>query len=199
MGHAQITVKLAEPLRWTGILRPRQFVTGEVWLEEVDAILTNNHSGDMPAWREQCFAVALGKGHKPEDFGLPAKPSYRYGGNETWRSYRKREDEWQDAYGDAFLMATTGMPTLAGLLDSKRDDPHYSDVLESIEEHGFIRPLTARREDLAPLGFMFGDGHHRLAAAQDLGYTHVPLEISRSLVNDDSGEWDRREEIPNQN
>lgn len=81
------------------------------------------------------------------------------------------------------------------LLETKREDYHYDDVVASIEEHGFTRPLTAWRHEMGYL--QFGDGHHRLAAAIDLGMTTVPVKVyERALIARDSGSWDSGEPIP---
>lgn len=80
-------------------------------------------------------------------------------------------------------------------LTGKRDDDHYEDVLNSIREHGFLRPLTAWKREDGRLGF--GDGHHRLAAAIDLGLTTVPVKVyERHLIARDSGSWDSGSPIP---
>lgn len=77
------------------------------------------------------------------------------------------------------------------VLDSKRDDEGYDKTLDSIREHGFLRPLTADVNASSEPGYTFGDGHHRLAAAIDLGFTHVPLEAYTDYnIADDSGCWD---------
>lgn len=73
------------------------------------------------------------------------------------------------------------------LLDEKRDDPHYPDVLESIRQNGFIRPLNA---DIAHEELRLSDGHHRLAAAIELGMEAVPVYIAEwPIISDDSGDW----------
>lgn len=81
-------------------------------------------------------------------------------------------------------------------LQWKREDHHYPDVVESIREHGFIRPLDAARhfthETDETAGMVrLADGHHRFAAALDLGYEAVPVFVSEySTVAPDSGDWD---------
>lgn len=88
------------------------------------------------------------------------------------------------------------------LLDDKRNDNYYPDVVRSLKEHGFKRPLTCSIDDYDPSDYQFGDGHHRLAAAIDLGLTHVPLEAYPSGswgVSDDSGSWYYDQDIPESN
>ena len=81
---------------------------------------------------------------------------------------------------------------LKEVLRWKREDEHYPKVVEALRENGFMRPLTSYVE-----GFdrYMGDGHHRLAAAIDLGLTEVPVLMSENgwdmdLIADDSGDWD---------
>ena len=82
------------------------------------------------------------------------------------------------------------------ILKSKRRDSQYQDVLDSIEQEGFIRPLTATVLDGK---FQFGDGHHRLAAAIDLGLTHVLIELHEDFwdaLAPDSGSWTSADRVP---
>jgi hypothetical protein len=79
-------------------------------------------------------------------------------------------------------------------LETKRQDDHYPDIVDSIRAFGFIRPLTAR---LVDSNLEFGDGHHRLAAAIDLGLTTVPVKVFRDwAVAKDSGSWYTEDPIP---
>lgn len=73
------------------------------------------------------------------------------------------------------------------LLEQKRMDSHYEDVKASIERWGFVRPLTS----YVSRGMLqFGDGHHRLAAAIELGMSTVPVEVhTHAMIAEDSGEW----------
>lgn len=62
------------------------------------------------------------------------------------------------------------------LLEEKRKDMWYSRVVNSIKKYGLVGVLVAldNGERLIHL-----DGHHRLAAMIDLGFTHAPYLISR--------------------
>lgn len=72
----------------------------------------------------------------------------------------------------------------------KRDDYHYTDVLDSIRDRGFLRPLSAWPNTYDEQ-LQFGDGHHRLAAAIDLGMKTVPVKVyDRMVIARDSGSWD---------
>jgi|GEM_PF-3471867 len=82
-------------------------------------------------------------------------------------------------------------------LEHKREDCHYDDVVDSVREHGFIRPLDAATNfhyddsDESAGMVRLADGHHRFAAAIDLGYEAVPVLVSEySTVSPDSGDWD---------
>jgi hypothetical protein len=62
----------------------------------------------------------------------------------------------------------------------KRDDSGFATLLESLEQHGFLDPVflfephsTMTWPELGEE--VIGNGHHRIIAAHDLGYTHVPV------------------------
>ncbi|AVR56792.1 ParB-like nuclease domain protein [Microbacterium phage Elva] len=79
------------------------------------------------------------------------------------------------------------------MLDVKREDSHYPDVLASIREHGFIRPLNA---DLDKGYLQLSDGHHRIAAAVDLGMECVPVYVTPyPIISGDSGRWRAGREV----
>jgi hypothetical protein len=81
-------------------------------------------------------------------------------------------------------------------LDSKRMAYNYGDIIESIQSNGFVRPLTSAWLDWLE-SWEFGDGHHRLAAAIDLGIEAVPVAIQAyAVVSSDSGDWSAGDEIP---
>lgn len=66
-----------------------------------------------------------------------------------------------------------------GTLHWKRSDFWYRDVVASLREHGFTRPLTCRRDRDGAIRFC--DGHHRLAAAIELGYKTVPIKLTTQI------------------
>lgn len=82
------------------------------------------------------------------------------------------------------------------VLTNKRKDSNYYMIIESIAEYGFVRPVTVAitvngSDDYEE----YGDGHHRLAAAIDAGFTHVPVEAYKGYnISYDSGCWDGRRE-----
>lgn len=67
-------------------------------------------------------------------------------------------------------------------LDEKREDHYYKDIVKSLDTYGFLVPLIIqeRPEDI----FRFGNGHHRLAAAIDLGINEIPLFIDTDYMCD---------------
>lgn len=83
------------------------------------------------------------------------------------------------------------------ILDEKRDDSHYPDVVASLRERGWVRPATCWGY---PWEMVYGDGHHRLAAAIDLGHSEVLIERHpKFCIAPDSGEWDSSDPIPLRN
>lgn len=62
------------------------------------------------------------------------------------------------------------------LLEYKREDPNYEDVRDSIRDRGWARPVCAQFDGTR---YVFGDGHHRLAAAVELGLTHIPVQLMK--------------------
>lgn len=73
------------------------------------------------------------------------------------------------------------------MLEKKRRDGHYPDVVHSIQTWGFLRPLNA---DVAAGRLQLSDGHHRLAASIDLGFEAVPVYVEEHpIISDDSGYW----------
>ena len=71
-------------------------------------------------------------------------------------------------------------------------------MVDSIQEHGFVRPLTSRHDGQE---LRLADGHHRLAAAIDLGMTTVPVKVYIATgwcwpIANDSGSWYRGDPIP---
>jgi hypothetical protein len=74
---------------------------------------------------------------------------------------------------DALAEFEEDVLTISEVLDDLRDDDRYFLVRDSIASNGFIDALEAT--DTCKLM----DGHHRLAAAIDLGYTRVPVRFTR--------------------
>jgi len=65
--------------------------------------------------------------------------------------------------------------SLSDVIDDKRDTPRYDAVRASISANGFTQSLACSHT------CRLLDGHHRLAAAIDLGYTHAPVAFFHSL------------------
>jgi hypothetical protein len=97
------------------------------------------------------------------------------------------EEDCEDCWKDVSLI------TVADLLDLKRDDDHYGDVVESLQVNGFLAPIGVH-----PTERKLTDGHHRLAAALDLGFRFVPVR-SQNGCSRDSGGWSLGEDVPTEN
>ena len=72
-------------------------------------------------------------------------------------------------------------------LAEKRQDEQYPRLLEDIRINGVRWPITYTRGT-------FGNGHHRLAACVELGYTHIPVQENQyeeySYMEDErDSEW----------
>lgn len=183
-------------------------------MEPVEAILENNNSGDLRSEWENCeyfeWDMSIFEAHgipfppvRPRFTWTPEMPVP----DEAWRKAKLEFLDAQDAWNDKYFLIAMELHdrdeviTLVNLLEEKREDEHYPDVVESIRTQGFMRPLTARVNPATLHGYTFGDGHHRLAAAIDLGYTHVPLQIVDSLrmIGRDSGNWESGSHIARRN
>ncbi|MDX3759332.1 ParB N-terminal domain-containing protein [Streptomyces sp. AK02-04a] len=60
---------------------------------------------------------------------------------------------------------------VADVLDHKRQSPHYPQLLEEIRRDGITVPVVI--DYSGPFGELL-EGHHRIAAAVDLGLPSVP-------------------------
>jgi hypothetical protein len=110
-----------------------------------------------------------------------------------------------DALNVPFILRTSAINragdaagvTLEEELKIKRGDGHYPGVVDSLRERGWQRPITVHRKGTNG-GFTVLDGHHRLAAAHDLGLTHV-LAVNPGKgqrYSNDSGMWHPTDPIP---
>lgn len=63
-----------------------------------------------------------------------------------------------------------GRPVI-GVMDWKKSDPHFYAVVESIKRHGFTKGIR-----VDPRSGWVMDGHHRIAAALELGLAYIPVE-----------------------
>jgi ParB-like nuclease domain len=70
--------------------------------------------------------------------------------------------------------------------ESKESDPGYRNLVESIREDGFMDPIFLYDKDTSfqPGTEMLGNGHHRVCAALELGYTYIPV------TRDDQYQWE---------
>lgn len=71
----------------------------------------------------------------------------------------------------------------------KRADDGYGELVESIREQGFFDPVHVG--DLTSYGVNMehglGNGNHRVVAAHDLGYTHIPVTFDDRHMWGDNG------------
>lgn len=72
---------------------------------------------------------------------------------------------------------------VAGVLEEKRLDPQYPALLSELRERGFRKPIHVH-----PHENRITDGHHRIAAAVELGYSFIPVRSNEGCA-DDSGDW----------
>lgn len=82
-----------------------------------------------------------------------------------------------DGTGDCYTVADT--------LLAKRENPEYAGLLADIRANGITVPLFIRTRNGVP---WLADGHHRVAAAQDLGitvlvWTDIPLDVEEHRFN----------------
>lgn len=75
--------------------------------------------------------------------------------------------------------------TVRDVLGHKRRSPHYAGLLSEIRQDGVALPVMIRTFRGQP---WLVDGHHRVAAALDLGITHVvwsdlPMELEDRPFN----------------
>lgn len=74
---------------------------------------------------------------------------------------------------------------VADVLDHKRTSAHYAELLDEIRAAGIALPIMIRTYNGQP---WLVDGHHRVAAALDLGITHLvwsdlPVELEDRPFN----------------
>lgn len=83
--------------------------------------------------------------------------------------------------GEAMVCAWGDTNTVRDGLDVKRSSPHYQDLVKDIRNHGFRTPVFIRTT--AAGNRVLAEGHHRVAAAFDLGLNTVPFVTDRDLFH----------------
>lgn len=79
------------------------------------------------------------------------------------------------------------------MLECKRADTQYPWIVESLKTNGFVRPLNATT---CWGQLQLSDGHHRVAAAIDMGMDTVPVYVAEDdIISSDSGLWNPRRPI----
>lgn len=75
-------------------------------------------------------------------------------------------------------------------LASKREDDWYPRLVADIVANGIQWPITMYHDYTK-----FGNGHHRLAALVELGYTHIPVQDNPDMEyaydSEPDNEWDK--------
>lgn len=177
---------------------------GETYLVPVQMILDNDKSIDGPIGDAGRYDVqqtimwgddTYWRIDHPEMADLPPKPPERpwndWGEPDPAQDWRNEHRARITAYSERLWEASIGETSLLErVFDVKRQDENYEDVVDSLRAYGFARPIM-----IGPSkdGWQLGDGNHRMAAAIDLGFTHVPARWSEDLwetVAKDSGDWD---------
>lgn len=167
------------------------------WLQSIDEIIENANSVDFPSYVDEWVDDAGLTDEQWDELGLPKYPSQRPSvRSPEYPAFADAINKYYDSLSRIKMELFGTSDTFRYMLDYKREDECYEDVLMSLKEHGFVRPVTALPDPGAKYGFKYGDGHHRLAAAIDLGYTHVPIMLARDLIAADSGEWYYGRPIP---
>jgi hypothetical protein len=69
------------------------------------------------------------------------------------------------------------------VLEDKRYDEHFEELCRVLKAEGFTKPIRIHPEHKRVT-----DGHHRIAAAMDLGWKFVPFGYFKSC-DEDSGSW----------
>lgn len=93
--------------------------------------------------------------------------------------------------GEAEPGSEAYMARFERMLEGKRRDFEYYKIVDSIKEFGYVVSLNMYWNKLHQR-FQLSDGHHRLAAAIDLGITVVPVKIRpRAQYRSDSCNWVR--------
>lgn len=76
-------------------------------------------------------------------------------------------------------------------LDKKRSDDGYEEMLNSVAVEGFYDPIMIHKpvagDNSYTDSWTMGNGHHRLAIAIDLGFTHVPVTFDAYFEWDSTG------------
>lgn len=202
-----LTLTIGMPSHWRLWMR---------WWEPIENILDNAWSCDLvDDWEEHLLEFARNEACVPPEPEYP-KGLWEAGVDQEYRTrtlaeYSAASQAWHNEHyptieavynsydGDDERWQYERRQAFLNLLNNKRDDECMGDVKQSIQEYGFIRPLTVRKDDKGYRGYQTGDGHHRMAAAIDLGYTHIPLQFTPSLIAHDSGSWEYGEKVARRN
>jgi hypothetical protein len=86
----------------------------------------------------------------------------------AFRDYYDADPELADECSDTWDPNLEGADMMNQVLHWKRYDESYRELIESMRTNGVTSPIGVNGNELA-------NGHHRLAAMIDLGYTEIPV------------------------
>jgi hypothetical protein len=92
--------------------------------------------------------------------------------------YESVDNQHWDSVADDYVYGP-----VSGVLARKRRDAHYPKLLSELKERGFTTGINVH-----PYRERVCDGHHRIAAALDLGMEYVPVKY-KGGTDADSGRW----------
>jgi hypothetical protein len=72
-----------------------------------------------------------------------------------------------------------GTDTVGGTLENKRQDLGYDRLREDMRTRGITCPILVT--DNSFCGNSCGNGHHRVAVAEELGWTHLPVTFDEII------------------
>jgi hypothetical protein len=97
----------------------------------------------------------------------------------VWVAIESILKDWWSVDGD-------GEGCLPYVVERKRYDRSYEKTKKAIAKRGFLEPLVIATNYSEKT---HGNGHHRLAAAIELGYKYIPYVKLRRIFLDDDSPW----------
>jgi hypothetical protein len=85
-----------------------------------------------------------------------------------------RINSWFDTLWCCGSRSFEQISTVRDVLEIKRSDSHYEDLMDSIRHHGIGIPVLIYGREVH-------NGHHRIAAAFDLGLEEIPWTDDSSI------------------
>lgn len=98
---------------------------------------------------------------------------------ESYSEFKNKElDETKLYFPIDFLLDIADQRYLQNIV--RKDAGYIENLKIDINKNGLLKDLKVT---LGTNGLMLGDGHHRLCALRDIGYTYAPAEIKLSNNN----------------